>query len=186
MAENISVQSATDGGDGGAAVAAVEFRSAGYCVLCNRMVEYGSGGGCVEGHPPAAIAGKVLLDDNEAVPVLGRFNLAAFLIPPLWGPLHGQWAGAVFLPMWLFADSIVGSAMGGGAGMVAGAAFVLIMTLAAQAWFASHANGLAWRAASTTVGPQAFVARQKAWAIAAVPTSALLLGWAVWYRFFYV
>ena len=38
----------------------------------------------------------------EGVP---RFNVAAFLMPPIWGPAHGIWATIVFYPLWILDDT---------------------------------------------------------------------------------
>lgn len=116
------------------------------------------------------------------LPPFPRFNLAAFLIPPIWGPAHGQWAGAVFLPMWLFADSIVGSAIDRGWLARVAAAGALAVTLALQAWFARNANPLAWRHDAGRLTPEQFLARERVWSIVSLPLAAALLGWAVYYR----
>jgi len=168
----------------GLEAARVEARTAGYCVMCDRIVERASGGGCAANseHPAAAITGRIMLGAEDPVPQLPRFNVAAFLVPPVWGPANGQWAGAIFLPMWLFMDSVIASAMGRGTALGVGAALVVAATLGAQAWFAKRANGLAWRKVSDRVSVEDFAARQRIWAIASVPLFALLLGWGVYYR----
>jgi len=168
----------------GLEAARLDLRAAGYCVVCNRIVVRDADGACPEGHGPAAVSGRILLGPDDAVPELPRFNLAAFLIPPIWGPAHGQWAGAVFLPVWLFADGAIRSAGEGGIALT-GALIVALGTVAAQAWFATHANGLAWRRVADTVDVDTFVARQRRWAWASVPVAAALLGWAIWFDLFF-
>lgn len=165
-----------------AASARLVLRNAGYCVLCDRIVERAADGDCPAGHPAAAVAGRIDLQDGEPVPQLPRFNLAAFLIPPVWGPFHGQWAGAIFLPIWLFADNVIASAAGRGAGAVAGSVFVALATVGAQVFFAKRANGVAWRRVASHMSVAEFSRRQRTWAFAAVPLAAILLGWATYYR----
>lgn len=164
----------------GIEAARVHLRHAGYCVHCDRIVERAQDGSCPAGHPAEGVTGRILLADDAPVPGLPRFNLAAFLIPPIWGPAHGQWAGAIFLPLWLFADSVVRSA-GVAPGGWAGAVIVLTATLAAQAWFGKRANGLAWRRVCDRVGVDEFGARQRVWAAVAVPVAAVLLGAAIYF-----
>lgn len=124
-----------------------------------------------------------MLTSDELVPRLPRFNVGAMLVPPLWGPAHGLWAGAMFLPVWLFADSAVAVAIEpGGTGAVAGAVAIVSLTLVAQLWFAKRANGLAWRRVSHRVSVEEFSARERAWALALAPLGAALLAWAVYYR----
>jgi len=160
------------------------LRTAGYCVVCDRIVERTPDGGCSHdpGHPSAGITGRIFLKPGEAVPSLPRFNVAAFLIPMIWGPAHGLWAGAIFLPMWLFMDSVIASAAGRGPAYAAGAVFVASMTLLAQAWFAKRANGLAWRRVADRVTVEVFSARQRIWVFAAIPVFALFAGWGAYYR----
>jgi len=170
--------------DAGLDAARLSLRSAGYCVLCDRIVERGEGGECTRrpDHPAAAVAGTLLLADSDPVPQLPRFNVGAFLFPPVWGPAHGQWAGAIFLPMWLFVDSVVSAAIGGGSGAVAGAVVMVALTLGAQAWFAKRANGLGWRRVCDTVSIEEFVRRERAWAIGLAPVAVAAVGWAIYFR----
>ena len=162
--------------------ARIDVRVAGYCALCDRIVERAQDGSCPQGHPAEAVTGRVLLGPREAVPVLPRFNLAAFLVPPIWGPAHGQWVGVVFLPMWLFVDSIVASGGAGGVPTRSASLVVVVATLAFQAFFAKRANGLAWRRVAEKVPVALFARRERWWAIASVPVAAALLGWAVWFH----
>ncbi len=69
-----------------------------------------------------------------------------------------------------------------GAVFAMGAVVIVAFTLAAQAWFAKRANGLAWRRVAGQVSVDDFVRRQRLWAIAAVPMFLLLVGWGVYYR----
>jgi len=168
----------------GLAAARLELRVAGYCVLCDRIVERRPDGRCGRDpeHPATAISGRIVLGADEPLPALPRFNIAAFLVPPLWGPAHRQWAGAIFLPMWLFMDSVVASAQGRGVGVAVGATVVVCATLAAQVWFAKRANGLAWRRVATTDSVEEYVRRQRVWVVVSIPVFALLMGWGVYYR----
>lgn len=168
----------------GIEAAAVKPRLAGYCVMCDRIVEIGPGGACSARpeHGAECITGRLALEAGESVPQLPGFNIAAFLMPPVWGPAHGQWAGAVFFPMWLFVDSIIASAVGGGGGALLGAAVVVMVTLSAQAWFAKRANGLAWRRVSSTTGVARYTRSQVPWAVASIPVLTFVVLWATYYR----
>ena len=162
--------------------ARLELHQAGFCVFCNRIVVRGEDGSCEAGHPSEGIAGRIVLADGQEPPTLPQFNLAAFLLPMIWGPAHGQWAGAVFLPLWLFADSIVRSAAGmGPAGRVAAAGAVAV-TLAMAAFFGRRADGLGWRRVCDRVTVDEWAARQRVWAVISVPVAAVLLGAAVYFN----
>lgn len=166
----------------GPEAARLNLRVAGYCVVCDRIVERTPRGGCRSGHPAEAVTGRILLHEGESIPQLPRFNLAAFALPPVWGPAHGQWAGVFFLPIWLFADSVL-STLNRGPIAVAAAVIVAIGTLLFQAFFAKRANGVAWRRVCDKVSVEEYVRRQKIWALTCVPAGALLLGWGMYYRF---
>lgn len=159
-----------------------ETRSAGYCAICDRMVERADGGACPLGHPSAAVFGRVPLSDGEPVPSLPRFNWAAFALPPIWGIAHGDLAGFFFMPIWLFADSAVASYRVSPL-TKAMAIAVVVLTLAFQAFYAKRANGLAWRRVCDRMSVEQFAKRQRAWAIACVPVGAALVGWAISHRF---
>lgn len=155
-------------------------RLAGHCVHCDRIIVRDSDGSCPDGHPPKAVFGTVSLGVDDPVPRLPRFNLAAFLIPPIWGPAHGQWAGAIMLPLWLFADSSLRVA-GESAVAAVAAVPVVVATLAVMGWFAKRANGIAWRRVCDRMSVEEYVARERVWAYAALPISALLAGMALYF-----
>jgi hypothetical protein len=162
--------------------AVMPLRFGGYCAYCDRIVERRVDGSCPEGHPAGAVTGRIVLVEGDELPQLPPFNLAAFLIPPIWGPAHGQWVGALFLPIWLFMDSII-SKLGGGPPIAKLAVTAVVgCTLAFMAFFAKHANGLGWRRVSDHLTVDEYAARERIWAIASIPAAALLLGWALWFH----
>lgn len=165
----------------GIAEARLGVRQAGYCVVCDRVVERTAQGGCVTGHPAEAVTGRLILDDDEPLPELERFNLAAFMLAPIWGPAHGQWAGAFFLPIWLFADSLVISALRGGVAPRIMAGAVLAVTLASQTFFARRANGLAFRRVIGRIEAAEFARRERLWAFVAVPLGLAFISWAIYF-----
>lgn len=162
--------------------ARIDLRTAAYCVHCDALVERQLNGTCPAGHPAEALTGRILLAADEPVPSLPSFNLAAFLIPPVWGPAHGIWVGAIFLPIWLFADSVIVSAVRyGGRGQWVGAAIVLAATLTFEYFFARRANGVAFRRVMHTMTAEQYARRQRAWAIASVPVAVVLIAWGVYF-----
>ncbi len=105
---------------------------------------------------------------------LPRFNWGAFLIPPVWGIAHGQWAGVFFLPLWIFVDNVLrGPQLLGAAGVVAGW-LLAAATLGIQAAYAAHANEHAWRRAAGTVTVERFVRAQRRWAVAGALSIAFM------------
>lgn len=165
----------------GLEAAHLSLSSAGYCVMCDRIVVRAANGECPAGHPAEAVSGKILLGKDEPVPQLPRFSVAAFALPPVWGPAHGQWAGVFLLPIWLFADSAIANA-GRNAATAIAAVIVAVGTLAFQAFFAKRANGVAWRRVCDQMSVEQFIARERVWALATVPVGLALLGWGVYFR----
>lgn len=167
---------------GGLDDARLDLRTAGYCVHCDALVERRPDGTCPAGHPAEAIAGHLVLADGDPVPTLPRFNLGAFLIPPVWGPAHRVWAGAIFLPIWLFADSVlVSAARHGGVGQWIGAALVLLATIGFEYFFARRANGVAFRRVMHKMPAEEFARRERMWGYVAIPCAIALIGWGVYF-----
>lgn len=149
-------------------------------MLCDHIVERAADGSCPWGHPLAAVSGSIALAKEDPVPQLPRFNLAAFLLPPVWGPFHGQWAGVIFLPIWLFADNVVAVSLGGGASL--GGVIVVVATLSTQALFAKRANGAGWRRVANRITVAEYAHRERIWAALSIPVAVVLFGSAVYYR----
>jgi hypothetical protein len=152
-------------------------------VACDKLVERRDDGSCPASHPAEAVTGDVRVEAGEPGPRLPRFNWAAFALPPVWGVAHGQWAGAFFLPIWLFADSILATARMNAVTRVA-AVVVVAATLAFQAYFAKRANGIAWRRVWQQVSVEEFARSQRYWAYACVPVGLALAGLVIGYRAF--
>jgi hypothetical protein len=165
----------------GLEAARLELRQSGYCVLCDRMIVREPDGACPAGHPAEAVFGVTMLGAGEGPQQLPRFNLGAFLVPFLWGPGHGQWVGAFFLPIWLFMDSIIRSAIDGPPVLKAAATFVVVATVAFEAHFATRANGMAWRRVCDRMTVDEFVRKERWWAVAMVPLFVMFVAWAVWF-----
>jgi len=162
--------------------ARLDVRAAGYCVYCDHIIERNPDGSCPQGHPADGVTGRIMLIDDDAVPTLPGFNWAAFLIPFIWGPAHDQWIAAIFLPIWLFADSILDTASKAGTVGWLGAGVVFAVTLTFQWWFGKRANGLAFRRVIDKQSAEEFARRQRIWTIAAIPAFLVLMTWAVWFR----
>lgn len=162
--------------------ARLPLRQVGYCVLCDAIVELTADGACANGHPAEVVAGRIVLAEGADRPRLPRFNWGAFAFPVLWGPAHGEWAGVVFLPAWLFLDNIVSTASGRPPFVAVFAGFAVAATLGAQLFFAKRGNGQAWRRVCDRMTVAEFVRRERFWTWACVALGAGALAWAVLYR----
>ena len=158
------------------------MRFAGYCVHCDRIVVREADGSCPAGHSADGVTGRIVLVDDEPVPVLPRFNWGAFLLPFIWGPAHDQWVAMIFLSIWLFMDSIIATADKGGIPTTIGGVIVVVLTLTFQAYYAKRANGVAFRRVIGKQTVEEYVKRERVWAIACIPAALLLVAWMVWYH----
>lgn len=115
---------------------------------------------------------------------LPRFNIGAFLMPPIWGPAHGIWVTILYYPIWLFIDnlfyatwqdptplSIVLSILAG--------AILLGITIA----FAIVSQPIAaHRAERMGISRERYLSRQKKWAVASAIIAAAMLVLATVYN----
>jgi hypothetical protein len=162
--------------------ALLPVRFAGYCDVCRCIVECTANGDCMQGHDAERVSGRLVLIDDDQVPQLPRFNWAAFLLPFIWGPAHELWVGLIFLPIWLFMETIVSTADKAGIPPTLGTVIVVVLTLAVQASFARRANGLAYRNEIEWLGVEEYLRRERIWAAASVSAVALLMVWIVWFE----
>jgi hypothetical protein len=162
--------------------ARLPVRFAGYCDVCRCVVECSPDGDCVQGHDAKSVTGRIVLVDDDPVPQLPRFNWAAFLLPFIWGPAHELWVGLVFLPVWLFMETIISTADKAGIPPTLGTVMVVMFTLVSQAFFARRANGWAFRREVEWRSVEEYVRRERTWAIVSVAVVALLVAWIVWFE----
>ncbi|MCL2526171.1 MAG: hypothetical protein FWE46_03870 [Coriobacteriia bacterium] len=157
--------------------------TAGYCSVCNRMVPRDEDANCaVAGHSPDRVTGLVPLDADGTVPFqLPRFNWAAALMPPVWGPIHGVLSAAIVLPLIVFASNSLENAFAmveGGASvfwtiviglMTAG---ILGGTLYLMYYFGARGWGIAWKKSAISHSPEVtremfdkFIFRERLWTL---------------------
>ncbi|MCL2491589.1 MAG: hypothetical protein FWE87_02425 [Coriobacteriia bacterium] len=167
----------------------------GFCMACNGLVRRTAKGTCERDHPADIIYGALDLPQDEEVPQLPRFNWGAFFMPPIWGASHGAVvAGLIVLPLWLFLDSTIQSAVYGvGAetalwtriGVYAMTALVTLFTLALMFWFGRTGWGLAWRRrygdGTSNMPTEEFIKRERRWYWICIPFTFALLGFAIYY-----
>ena len=122
--------------------------------------------------------------EDEFMAGIPRFNLAAFLLPPIWGPAHGNWITILYYPLWVFVDNCIYSAYTmRTAGSIA-IAVVMVVALAAATWMFAMVAGpmAAHRAAERGISKETYIKRQRIWAVVCVILAALMLGFATYYN----
>ncbi len=117
----------------------------------------------------------------EGIP---RFNIGAFLLPPIWGPIHGFWVSIIFYPLWLVADNCFVAALAHPSPLtVTLGVAVLVLLVAITVAFSIVSQPIAWhRAAERGVDKQTYLKRQRMWAVVCAVLGAVLIAVATYYN----
>ena len=115
-----------------------------------------------------------------------RVNLAALLIPPIWGPAHGIWMTIIFYPLWLVADTCFVNAVAYQTPLaIALAILVFLILLAGTIAFAVVSQPFALhRALEMGTSKQTYLRRQRIWALVGLAIGAAALAAATYYNLF--
>ena len=137
---------------------------------------------------------KELLTVTDAVPPtaavkrtarlsqLPKLNLGALLLPPVWGPAHGQLVTVLFYPLWLLADTcFVNAVFFGGLSLIL-AVTVFLGTAALTLFYARTAGRTAYLRVADRVTLPRYLARERVWALACGFLALVFLGLASWYN----
>ena len=122
--------------------------------------------------------------EEEFMAGIPRFNLAAFLLPPIWGPAHGNWITILFYPLWIFVDNCIYSAYVMRTPGAIAIAVVMVVALAVATWMYAMVAGpmAAHRTAEMGVPKEKYIRRQRIWAVVSIVVAALMLGFATYYN----
>ncbi len=117
----------------------------------------------------------------EGVP---RFNVAAFLMPPIWGPAHGIWVTILYYPLWLMADNCFVNAVVAQTPLaIALAVIVAVLLLAMTVGFSIVSQPFALhRAVDMGVSKEKYLRRQRIWAIAMAAVAVVAIAAATYYN----
>lgn len=122
--------------------------------------------------------------EDEFLSGIPRFNLGAFLLPPVWGPGHGLWWTILYYPVWLFADNCFYEVYIRPSGFTVTVAAVMFVTLVlVTVGFGVGAQPLAaHKAAEKGLTKEQYLKRERIWAVVCVIVGALFLGFATYYN----
>ena len=131
-----------------------------------------------------ALTDKQIKAEEEFLRGIPRFNLAAFLLPPLWGPVYGFWITILFYPAWLFMDNLLYSACSNPSLVTVVMALIVCVTYVIFCVaFSLVSQPLAYhRAHAKGVSKEKYLKQQRIWAVVAVVIAALMLGFATYYN----
>lgn len=131
-----------------------------------------------------ALTDKQIEQERKFLEGVPRFNLAAFLMPPLWGPVNGFWITILFYPLWLFTDNMIYAAYANPSSLtIVLAVLVAAVLLAGMAAFSLVSQPIAFhRAIGKGLSKEQYLRRQRIWALACVVLAALMLAFATYYN----
>ncbi len=131
-----------------------------------------------------ALTDEQIKQEEKFLEGMPRFNIGAFLLPPIWGPAHGIWATILFYPIWLFADNTFYAAFAHPSPLSVGVAIVVFVTLlAGTVAFAIIGQPLAaHRAERMGVSRERYLKRERYWAVGCAIGGAVMIALATYYN----
>ncbi|MBR5259124.1 MAG: viscotoxin-A3 [Eggerthellaceae bacterium] len=131
-----------------------------------------------------ALTDKQIKQEEEFLKGVPRFNLAAFLLPPLWGPVYGFWITILYYPAWIFMDNLLYGVYVDPSPLTIIFALVVCATYVGfSVAFSLVSQPLAYhRAHAKGVSKEKYLKQQRIWAIAAVIITVIMLALSTYYN----
>lgn len=117
---------------------------------------------------------------------LPRINIAALLLPPIWGPFHGFWITILYYPAWILTDNLIYAAWVDPSTMSIFFAALTVLTLLALTIIFSIVSQpiAAHKAEDKGVSRQEYLRKQRYWAIGCAIGAVIMLALASYYNVF--
>ena len=133
---------------------------------------------------PAVLTDEQIANEERFLKGIPRLNIGALFLPPIWGPAHGFWASILFYPVWLFADNTFYAAWTERTPLAIIIATVVFVSLTAgTVAFSLIGQPLAaHRAASRGIDKEAYLKRQRIWAVVGVAVGLAMIAAATYYN----
>lgn len=132
----------------------------------------------------AELSDEQIKQEKKFLKGIPRFNIGAFLLPPVWGPAHGIWASIIFYPLWLVADNSFYAAFAQRTPLaIALAAIIFVVLVALTIAFSLIGQPIAaHRAASRGKTKEQYLKEQRIWAAVCVVVGIAALATATYYN----
>lgn len=132
----------------------------------------------------AEFTDEEIAGEEEFLRGLPRINLGALIMPGIWGPAHGFWVCILFYPLWIFADYMFyGAYAMPEAWTIVLAVITAVLLVAIHVGFALVAGPQsAHRAEHLGVSREAYLKRERIWAVACIVIAIVALAWATYYN----
>ncbi len=134
--------------------------------------------------PRPELTNKQIRQEEEFLKGVSRFDFAALVGAPIWGPVHGFWSCILFYPLWLLADNFFISVVQHPTVLfVVLAVFVGAILIIAHVSFMLVSVPIAWhRAADKGITKEQFKKRQRIWAVVSIVLAATAVILATYYH----
>lgn len=131
-----------------------------------------------------ALTDEQIKQEKKFLEGIPRVNLGAFLMPPLWGPVHGFWMTVLYYPLWLFVDNLLYAVYINPSPVFVALAVVVLILLAAGTYaFSVASQPIAYhRAVAKGMTKEQYLKRQKVWAVACAIIGIAMLAFATYYN----
>lgn len=132
----------------------------------------------------AELTDEQIAHEDEFLKGLPRFNIGAFLLPPIWGPAHGFWVTILYYPAWLFIDNLLYATSQSPTPLALGAAVTAVLGyIAITVAFSIVSQPMAaHRAQDRGVSRATYLKRQRWWAIGCAIGAVVMLALATAYN----
>lgn len=122
--------------------------------------------------------------EEEFLKGLPRFNVGAFFMPPIWGPVHGFWITVLFYPAWLLVDNLLYALYCEFSVLnvvLAVSAVVIILALSAVFSIVSQPMA-AHRAENKGISRERYLRNQRIWAVVCIVLAVAMVVFASIYN----
>ena len=119
---------------------------------------------------PVVLTHKQMKNEDEFLADIPRFDVAALLGAPIWGPVQGIWSSILFYPLWLLADNFFVYSVQHVNVLSVVCSFIAVCLLIAFHFFFMRVSvPIAWhRAYERGVSKETFLKHQRIWAVVSV------------------
>ena len=135
----------------------------------------------------AELTDEQIASEEKFLKGLPRLNVAAFLIPPVWGPAHGFWITILYYPAWVLVDNVIYSAIEAPSALsIILAVLSAILIIGVSVIFSITSQPIAaHRADDKGMSRQTYLKHQRIWAWVSIPIAIVILALATWYNIGY-
>ena len=132
----------------------------------------------------AELTDEQIAEEEKWLVGLPRMNWGALFMPGIWGPAHGLWVAILFYPLWLLVDHLIFSAYSAPEPWsIALAVFVGVATIGVTVAFSLVSQPFAaHRAEAHGVSRDAYLKRERIWAVVCIILAVVAVAWATYYN----